>query len=276
MRQVSFTFDIDCIDYSTGQFIDEAVLYVPSVLEDLENIGLTCTTWFVRIDAGQESRYENFDKFLEATKSLVDVLVESGHLVGWHHHSTGSKSQEESELLDDLAKYGQIAREFGLEMFRSGFGQMTTAMIRELIALGFNLDSSCMSRPNYSWTNVPLRDWSSAPNHPYFPCKNDYQRACDCQRNLLEVPITTVRLELETDTQPGVLRYLNPAYPVNVFRRGVDDWLGGESGDGCLVTITHPFETQRDPSSGYEGGFVDNLQYVLDSNIRHVPLNGII
>lgn len=274
MHRISFTFDIDCTDYSTGRFIDEPSLYVSGILSSLNDIGLSSTTWFVRIDQGELLRNETLSNLIRYAKDLISQIRDAGHEVGWHHHSSISNAQTESELVNEVRKFASVARELGLEKVRSGFAQMTSSVLCELLAAGFTLDSSCISRPNYSWAPVPLRDWTQAPNVPYYPCIDDYQRECNCQRDLIEVPITTVPLSLETDTQPGVLRYLNPAYSIEMFRRGFDRWRDTVESVACLTTITHPYEAQAGVN-GSESGFLDNIRYVLDADVQHSPLGEI-
>ena len=272
MQRVNFTFDIDCTDYSKGTYIDEPNHHVPKILEHLNSANLDLTNWLVRIDETQISRYSSFESFLKSTEQLIKRIVEAGHVVGWHHHASDLDLVSEQGLIKAVKLYGKIARDFGLEVFRSGFGQMTTLMLEELIVAGFTVDSSCISRPQYSWTSMPFRDWSNAPNRPYYPCRKNYQEECNCQQSLIEIPITTVPLSFETDTQPDVRRYLNLAYPRAVFRRGFDEWLTNNSSDGSLVTITHPYETYIGLQKAIEMQFSDNIKYVMDSSVKHAPL----
>jgi hypothetical protein len=103
--------------------------------------------------------------------------------------------------------------------------------------LEWSVDSSALPRPQYPWDAV-RRDWSTTPRTPYRPSRADYRRPGTPARRILEIPITTVPLEAPDDTQPGILRYINPAYHGDVFRAALARVPEGVE----PVLIAHPYE----------------------------------
>src|ERR1700694_1481561 len=63
---------------------------------------------------------------------------------------------------------------------------------------------------------------------------------------ILEVPISCTVVAAPGDGQQ-VVRYLNPAYRPEIFRKSAEAWLGRHS---QLVTITHPYEICDGPGHG--------------------------
>jgi hypothetical protein len=273
VRRVNFSFDIDGIDYGTGAEVDEVGLHLPEILQVLRNFGVEKTTWFLRLDADFAERFDSYPSFFQASIEVAHLLQEQGHVVGWHHHAPEQFRNSREQLEREFRKFADLAQEMGIGIVRSGFGQMTDSMLAHLINTSFEIDSSCISRPNYSWERTPLRDWFGAPNQTYSPCRNNRKKHCPEQKQLLEVPITTVVLEQETDTVPGVRRYVNLAYPRQVFRKALDSWEQASDHGYALLTITHPYETCLESFMGDKPAFIANIQELLEIGITHVGID---
>ncbi len=93
-----------------------------------------------------------------------------------------------------------------------GWGRRANATLRELAALGFQLDSSATPRPRYR--RSPRRYGIGArPDRilPH-PSVRDYRTAGEPALGLLEMPITTVPLPRATDTCRVFKRYIGLSY----------------------------------------------------------------
>jgi hypothetical protein len=118
------------------------------------------------------------------------------------------------------------------------------------------------------------------PNVPYNPSIEDHRVAGTDTRAILEVPITVVPLRLDRDTQPDVLRYLNPAYHHALFRRAV----AAVPQDALIVTVTHPYETlsragssDPHPLLAFDAGVLrENLDFLSVFGRRFVTIRELV
>ena len=169
---------------------------------------------------------------------------------------------DEARLLEQLRRHGEHARRLGLRAARMGWGQHTNATLRELAALGFELDSSAIPRPRYAWETTPLRDWSTTGQDPYCPSVSDYRTAGEPALGLLEIPISTVPLARLTDTVPGVKRYISLTYEEQVFREAL-----ARCRNRGTVLITHPYELLPHASGQAAAGGMERLARNLDPDV---------
>ena len=275
--KLNLTFDLDLTDYQSGVFVDEPREFMEPILSALHDCGIRHTTWFVRLDSEAEHLYGGRKTLVREASDIVSLLISQGHEVGWHHHATGAAFTDEVALKREILDFGDVAMSLGLSCVRSGYGQMTNEVMRALGDFGFQTDSSCISRPNYPWEHVPLRDWTGAPNRPYRPCGNDFTRECVSESTpMVEVPITTVRLSWPTDTIPTMRRYLNPAYELSRFEAGIQSFTKSDDHGEVLVTVTHPYETKNTGMSTFGGNldsFSANVRLLKETGFDHVPLS---
>jgi hypothetical protein len=243
MPIVCCTFDLDFTDHTDESAIDELEYAFPELLAVLENFPSIKTTWFVRVDSQMEARFGCAEFAFRHHGNALHSLLAAGHELGWHHHAyraAGGRwmpEQDETALLRQLRRYGEQARGLGMRIARSGWAQHTNATMRELSALGFQLDSSAIPRPRYPWEMTALRDWSTTGQDPYFPSARDYRIAGEPALDVLEFPISTVPLPRETDTIPGVKRYISLAYEQRQFSEAL-----GRCPNRWVVLVTHAYE----------------------------------
>ncbi len=275
--KLHLTFDLDLTDYQTGKYVDEPGLHLKPIMEILGELMIQRTTWFVRIDKGVETLYGGQAALRREIERISEIVQGFGHKVGWHHHSSARAWDREQDLETEVLEFGELAQSLGLTVCRSGFGQMTERIMLSLSKLGFGVDSSCISRPNYPWENIPHRNWTGAPNHPYTPCRHAKNRECSEESPwICEVPITTVFLPLPTDTQEGVRRYLNPAYQAALFQRGLESFVQSSDHNDVLVTVSHPYETQTKASATFSGNLDtlgDNIKRLLEVGFVHTSIS---
>ena len=271
----NLTFDIDMTDYFSRAPIDEISNHLDQILVLLDSFDICETTWFLRLDSDSASSYSSPTVFEQTMRHVIGKIRQNNHVVGWHHHPSVRAVDNEAVWLEELKFFGGLAQRAQLEISRMGFAQMTPRSLREIVSLGFTMDSSCISRPNYEWETFRFRDWSGAPNRPYKPCFNDPSTECHATESIWEVPITTVPMPFSSDTRPDVRRYLNLAYKPEIFKLGLDAWSNDTSNRGVLLTMTHPYETGGLHRFPFGDGLADvssNLELILRRNIELVGM----
>lgn len=227
---VALTFDIDCQTYTDGaaqSMPDELNVAMRALGPVFDRHPEWRATWFLRIDPA-------LDMFTRQ-RQLLRGLVDAGHGIGWHYHGPIKK----------IAEFARVARRRGLDLSRVGFGRGSNQIMRVLAGAGFRIDSTAMPRPTYPWTRRGV-DWTTTPEEPYRPSVADYRVPGSPSVPILEVPMSCTEVSAPGDNQQ-VVRYMNPAYRPEIFRKSLQAWLGRHR---QLVTITHPYEVCTGPSHG--------------------------
>jgi len=129
---------------------------------------------------------------------------------------------------------------------------------------GFIIDSSCMARPKYKW-DLSSKDWEISSNMPYHPSVDDYRISGKNSLEILEVPITTVEMLVDIDTEV-VKRYINLSFYNNILVNPIKKWIEKES---FIVTITHPYEIYRSQQKHHIisfdfNEFKKNIEFIAD------------
>ena len=249
-RSVALTFDVDLVDWVSGQSVDELSDVMPSLLRVLEQIGDVHATFFVRLDDGIARRFGRADYAFVHAADLWQCAREAGHEVAWHHHAAAhvaitsravaERPEADAErLLAAVRRHSNTAQQFGCTSARMGWGQHTKDSLAQLASDGWHADSTAMPRPVYAW-DPPLRDWSRAPSLPYLIDDREAGRSSVVThaRGVWEVPITMVPLPAATDTRADVRRYVNPAYRTAVFASA----SAAVPTAAPLVLLCHPYE----------------------------------
>ena len=239
MKKCFLTIDVDMRTYEKDELVpaDEFDLYFQFFKKFLFENGRVKSTWFIRIDLGIEREFGKKDYIFDKHKSKIEWLKSNGHNVGWHFHPYEVRAPFCREmLLSEMEASFEYVEKWGLDpIFRMGgcFGFNETMEFLENKKI--KIDSSALPRPIYPWMSKEL-DWTITGKEPYHPSKIDYRISKEENYNMLEVPMTTSEISIETDDFPNILRYINPAYKSIIF----SDVLGRLDGD--IVVITHPYE----------------------------------
>lgn len=239
------TFDVDFTDYTSAgkENLDEIEASFVAIRGELERLPAFRATWFVRLDAHIGHVYGRADYILRRHAGAFDWLRSRGHEIAWHHHAFEQHDGEWRPTADDavvaeqLRAESDLARHHGLGASRMGWGFHTNRTMAALDELGWQIDSTALPRPSYPWDALP-RDWSVSPQHPYHPSRADYRVPGTPARALLEIPMTTVLLSSRDDSQPGVVRYVNPAYRPETFAEALSKVPAAVE----PVLICHPYE----------------------------------
>lgn len=276
--QAAITIDIDMALYDTGQFFDEMKAVFPGIRSCLEDFPALKTTWFLRIDGQIEKLYGSALSVFIGHAAEIEWLRSRGHEIGWHHHAyvpDGARWKHETDeaaVCDGVKRYGQIALDAGLKIARMGWGFHTNRTMKAVDDLGFLIDSSAIPRPRYRWSPHAC-DWSDTPGHPYQPSVRDYRVAGEPHLEMWEVPMTTVALPLPTDTEPGVVRYIEVGYDSDLFKRAMDAVVATRS----AVMIFHPYKLMKARSVGGSLSFDSdtlraNLETMMGYEARFITL----
>ncbi len=246
-KKVIFTIDVDMVDYldpNTTLFNEFEQFYPFFEREILKKYNIS-TSWFLRIDSQIEREFGRADHFFFENAQLLDQLKENRGEIGWHHHSYKFENNKwlqetnEEAVVTDIKKYGPIARRMGLDICRMGWGYQTNRTMALLNEQKFVVDSSSIPRPKYNW-DISFMDWENAATQPYHPSKDNYKQPGEQSLSILEVPMTTSRLNASYDKEE-VLRYVNPAYHHQKFKESFEE----VKDNNFLCTILHPYEVMQ-------------------------------
>ena len=275
MLKVCLTFDIDFVDYThDGAPVDEFSIGFPLILSVFQRHTDCKATWYIRLDAQIERRYGSPDHILQRYESELNELRQGGHEIGWHPHcyveSEGRWKQniEVCSVVDELTRYAPLARSYGMQSVRMGWGFHTNETMHVMADFGFAVDSSAMPRPRYAWEET-TKDWALTPLTPYYPSESDYRVPGEPRLSILEIPISVTRVEAPYDTE-HVLRYINLAYHPDLLRGPLQRWISEYS---HLVAITHPYElVSGNPPHGLLAfewqAFEQNLIFIQETASR--------
>jgi hypothetical protein len=215
-------------------------------------------TWFVRADGQLRDVLGSPLYLLEKFQSLWTEVQAEGDEIGWHPHlyrqacgtDTASLIVDPREGVEELERLWDAlsGASIPFQSFRNGEGWHYRETLETVERLGFRWD--CTALPGVQGSNGHPMNWLGAPNHPYFPDRNDIRRPGGA-RKLLEIPMNTWPLKAPYDRKPR-LRYMNPAVHEELFQSGVDS-LKGSLGRGLHIwsLILHPDEVFAQTGSDY-------------------------
>ena len=297
-RHVALTFDVDLVDWVAGQHVGELNDVMPALLHALSEIDGARATFFVRLDDGIARRFGRADYAFVNAAALWERVRDAGHEVAWHHHAVAQAPAagnavansaavvasaielpecDSDRLSEAVRRHSQTARDFGCSSVRMGWGQHTNATLNQLANDGWRADSSAMPRPVCAW-DPPLRDWSQTPTMPHLIAHSDTLPVCEAPhaRGLWEVPMTMVPLATLTDTQPDLLRYVNPAYRTDIFGTAIAQ----APVTAPLVLLCHPYECvggRKHPLYAFSMDAVRaNLSLLADQGARWMTIAEVV
>jgi hypothetical protein len=248
--RVFITFDIDLGTKEEMEFIHK--LLSPFLREN--NIR---ATWFIRLDKKIETDFGEPDFLFKEYENLITKLLDEGHAIGWHPHiytfinGRYEQSTYEDEILQELEYLLPYVRKYNINIVRMGWGFQTNRIMKFLDDSNFVIDSSAIPRQVYTWDQTK-KDWSITGLYPYHPSILDYRIPSNdplYALKILEVPITTMKIETPYDTEKDVIRYCNLSYYSNFLEKPLEHWIREND---FLVTITHPYELSRNFNQGHQ------------------------
>jgi hypothetical protein len=278
--KLCLTLDLDFENYFTLKQLDEfdgSFDFLKKILSEFS----FKTTWYIRIDSQIEKIYGSSDFIFRRHKEKILWLQNKGHEIGWHHHAykfeenQWKQNTDTKQNCEDILKYGEIAKDYGLISARMGWGFHTNETIYLLDKMGFSSDSSAIPRPRYEW-EMSIKDWHSTPQFPYQPDKNDYRIPGKDSLTLFEIPMTTTQVPSPIDTET-VLRYLNPAYYHTAFKDAFDKVKSHDT----VVLICHPYEifskNMKHPLLAFcEKEFRQNLIYLVQQGVERQTISQLV
>jgi hypothetical protein len=269
--KVAVTFDLDLVDYTSGGFVDEFELCFPLFQNFCIQNPWLKTTWFIRIDDQIAHRFGRADYIFVQHKDKLDWLLDNGHELGWHFHSyvkdgnNWIQNTNESAVVDELNRNFAKSQKYNMDLLRMGWTYHTNLTMQAINNFDLMADCSALPRPNYQW-DMAKRDWENTPEQPYFPSVTDYRiPGTDCYATP-EFPISVAQISSPYDTEPNVLRYINPCYHAHIFQMGLNNFKGE-----YLNIIAHPYEflSNEKPHGLLAFNtqiFFDNLNFLNQNN----------
>lgn len=281
MKTFCITFDVDLTDYLSQQNADELEEAFNQIKAVLVNYPEVKTTWFIRIDYQIEILFGQPDYIFIKHQDKLNWLTDNGHILAWHYHAyhqIGSDWQQHTDedvICAELEKYAPIAKKYRLAITRMGWGFHTTKTLEKIFSLEFNADSSAIPRPKYKW-DLSKRDWENTPLTPYYPSKTDYRITGNDTIGILEIPITTTVIKINSDTEE-VKRYINIAYKHEAFATAIRSLEKLNN----IVSITHPYELVSNsishPLYSFDINTLEqNINYLINSGYRLIDMLTLI
>lgn len=282
MKRFFLTIDVDYTDYWLERGVDELELVFDDIKSYLKKFPSIKTTWFVRIDDHIKELYGKPDFLFIKHHDRLKWLRHHGHEIGWHHHAykfeNGKWVQELNDhiIVESLKRNSELALKYGITQCRMGWGYHTNRTMKFISDCGFVLDSSAIPRPVYDW-EPSKKNWAITPQHPYHPSSGDYRVEGIMPLKVLEVPISTVGLSASSDTQEGIIRYINPTYVSEKFKEAISNYRRSD-----VILIFHPYELiwrdseQKSLLSFDLRVFRENIQFLMDSGYKSSLLKELI
>jgi hypothetical protein len=235
-----FTIDVD----NDGVEHDErtaltwhSIAWIPDLKALFDSFNL-CLTWFVRADNQLKEVYGTAAYLLLEHAQIWSQMESSGDEVAWHPHlyewceakRQYVSDQDEFRSVEKLNNTYSELRTKGFDFLSVRIGEAfhSNATMHAVEQLGLKVDSTAIpGRKRHDESRV--FDWEATPNEPYYPSRTDY-RIPDLanHRNILEVPMTTVPIKADYDTD-YLRRYLNPSFFHANFKEGLDRHLAARS-----------------------------------------------
>jgi hypothetical protein len=282
MKSLACCFDLDMTDYiGPSQTWDELEEVWPVFMQCCRKLPEWKTTWFVRIDQHMEDSFGQADYIFQKHGDKIGWLKENGHELGWHFHSyrqVGGKwiqNGSEASVSEEMKSMFPLLQKHGLKIMRMGWAYHTNLTMKTAAEMGFILDCSAFPRALYHWDNK-YRNWSQTGQDPYYPSVDDYQVSGATNYTMLEVPISTVPIYSEGDTDERVMRYINPVYFHEVFVQAVKRYRGN-----TLNLAAHPYEFLEEkgkhPLMSFDKNeMVRNLRWLMDQGYRFETISSLV
>jgi hypothetical protein len=240
---IFLTIDLDLVDYLNGDTpIDECGPQLDPLLRVLQRHPDWTVTWLVRVDGRIEVDSGDPTSAHAAAAHRLRDFVARGHELAWHphayvrHNGRWAQNTNAESVARELRLYAPVARGLGLRSVRMGWGFHTNETMHEIAAREFSVDSTAIPRPVYPWDR--LKDWSTTPERPYRPSRDDYRLPGSPALPILELPISVATIRAPYDAGV-VVRYLNPAYQPTFVGDVLRDWFATRL---YAVLVTHPHE----------------------------------
>lgn len=213
-------------------------------------------TWYVRADGQLEHAYGSMRYLLDEHRDFWQKAIQRGDELGWHPHLyTVPRGDEQPTIITDSAQAvteltriweGLQGVDLPMPTFRMGEAWHTPETLNLLEKVGFSVDSTAIPGRDDSASGHP-RNWSGAPNHPYYPAWENVREAGE-MRQLLEVPMNSWYFQASYDRQPK-LRYMNPCIHADLWQQALDRWQTTipQQALHTWVLILHPGEAMPQP-----------------------------
>lgn len=231
---------------------------------------------FVRSDHQINVLYGRYDYLFSHNPSLIKYIKESNGELNWHIHIYEQEGEEWVPVKDkNLAKCFRIDLAevkknpyINWKVVRIGECVMTQELMNEIAANGILIDSTAL--PGRARDDSEKHfDWQTTTNAPYHPSANDYRISASDKFQLIEAPMTTIKMQASYDKSPMV-RYFNLSFKTEVLFQNFAEYVNNNN---SLISITHPFEVISKGEHGLisfsKDVFTENLKRLEKEVIKH-------
>ena len=216
---------------------------MPLIIKALEGRDFSV---FLRADYQIKKVYGSYGYLLEEYPDTVSRIIKSGGELNWHihlyeEHQGSWKQIETSELLCKRFKedYEYVSKidNINTKIVRVGECVMDNKLMHLMNGLCIDIDSTALPQRKRDDAQKHF-DWSTTTNTFYYPSIKDYRVSSTENVNLLEVPMTTVKMQASYDDE-AYYRYINMSFKSDVLFQNMQEFI---LKNATLLTITHPFE----------------------------------
>lgn len=220
--------------------------FTEGIPEIIERLGGKLFSVFLRADYQIQQIYGAYGYLIHSHPSIIHQIVNSGGEINWHIHLYeklngvwGHIKAKESlyhRFKEDFTHVRSIP-EINSNIVRIGECLMDNGLMACMNDLGITIDSTAL--PLRKRDDAEKRfDWSLTGNSLYHPSKIDYRKGGIEQYHLLEVPMTTIKMQASYDDEP-YYRYVNLSFKSDVLFQSMQAYI---LNNDLVVTMTHPFE----------------------------------
>ena len=246
-----------------------------SVIDSLNHIPFSV---FLRADNQIESIYGSYDYLLKENKIIVDKILNNNGEINWHAHLYTKNNnnwflerddEKLAELFEENYKNVRKIKNINSDIIRLGECVMNNNLMRVINSKNIKIDSSAL--PFRKRDDIDkFFDWKITSNKFYFPSKLDYRVQGTDNYNLIEVPLTTIKMKAPYDKE-SIHRYFNLSFKSNILFENFSEYV---KNNNHLVIITHPSEILINGTHDLISFNLETFKYNLNYVVEKVKLEG--
>ena len=219
---------------------EEAMPQIITLLEDKP------FSVFLRADHQIKKMYGDYGYLIRRYPNVVKNIVENDGEINWHIHLYEQEDGSWQQIKDLDRLYQRFEEDFttvkeieeiNTDIVRIGECVMDDGLMKLMNRLSIKIDSTALPQRQRDDQEKSF-DWSSTKNSLYHPSKRDYRQGGTSHYALLEVPMTTIKMQASYDAE-AYYRYINLSFKSDVLFQSMAPFIRDND---ALVTITHPFE----------------------------------
>mgnify|MGYP000855222017 CR=1 FL=1 len=274
---IFITFDVDQ-DFSLNNNNYDNREYVefegykeglPLVIDELHGKSFSV---FMRADSQINDIYGSYSYLLDGF-DIPDYIVNNNGEINWHTHLYDNSDKVYSPVYDFKRTVELFERDYenvkniiniNSKILRIGECYMNNELMASISRFGVLIDSTALPGRKRDDKDRQF-DWGRTGNRFYYPSVFDYQLPGEPSYNILEVPMTTIKMKTNYDNK-YYFRYFNLAFKTDVLFENLPEYIRNND---HLITITHPYEVL---SKGDHGLISYNIKVFKDNLCRLIEM----